>query len=323
MLASDLAVLHARASLAVAADLDAAALETRDRLIEDQRRAIAALMSALEKSGGGESSSESRLDLPARCAPSQLEERYRALVPNGGPERAGATHGATHGGVGPAAGAGGSVAASVLSVDAIRVEAEALAARARAAEESRHSTPDGKRSAGSGSGSGSGSERGSGVGGHQRRDSIGAFELEYSPEVLEVDSFIHGNGYGGGDETHGVPQGAAALFHAGPLSPVAETVASSRANVFRQESSGPASSSGGERSKPGGPSSSSSGSGSKENRVNNGGALAPEKRSKKKLEKAHAIYGQNAQQKRRGGAISERLKRLAGRQSKSASPTSG
>ena len=327
VLTSDLAVLHARASLAVAADLDAAALETRDRLIEDQRRAIAALMSALEKSGGGESSSESRLDLPARCAPSQLEERYRALVPNGGPEGAGATHGATHGGVGPAAGAGGSVAASVLSVDAIRVEAEALAARARAAEESRHSTPDGKRSAGSGSGSGSGSERGSGVGGHQRRDSIGAFELEYSPEVLEVDSFIHGNGYGGGDgggdETHGAPQGAAALFHAGPLSPVAETVASSRANVFRQESSGPASSSGGERSKPGGPSSSSSGSGSKENRVNNGGALAQKKRSKKKLEKAHAIYGQNAQQKRRGGAISERLKRLAGRQSKSASPTSG
>ena len=47
VLASDLAVLHARASLAVAADLDAAALETRDRLIEDQRRAIAALMSAL------------------------------------------------------------------------------------------------------------------------------------------------------------------------------------------------------------------------------------------------------------------------------------
>ena len=327
VLTSDLAVLHARASLAVAADLDAAALETRDRLIEDQRRAIAALMSALEKSGGGESSSESRLDLPARCAPSQLEERYRALVPNGGPEGAGATHGATHGGVGPAAGAGGSVAASVLSVDAIRVEAEALAARARAAEESRHSTPDGKRSAGSGSGSRSGSERGSGVGGHQRRDSIGAFELEYSPEVLEVDSFIHGNGYGGGDgggdETHGAPQGAAALFHAGPLSPVAETVASSRANVFRQESSGPASSSGGERSKPGGPSASSSGSGSKENWVNNGGALAQEKRSKKKLEKAHAIYGQNAQQKRRGGAISERLKRLAGRQSKSASPTSG
>ena len=134
-----------------------------------------------------------------------------------------------------------------------------------------------------------------------------------------MDSFIHGNGYGdGGDEG-----AAGGRFHAGPLSPVAETVASSRANVFRQESSGPASSSGSERSKAGGPSASSSGSGSKENRVNNGGALAQEKRSKKKLEEAHAIYGQNAQQKRRGGAISERLKRLAGRQSKSASPTSG
>ena len=48
-----------------------------------------------------------------------------------------------------------------------------------------------------------------------------------------------------------------------------------------------------------------------------------QKRSKKKLEEAHAIYGQNAQQKRRGGAISERLKRLAGRKSKSASPTGG
>ena len=248
---------------------------------------------------------------PARCAPSQLEERYRQLLVEGG--------------------AGGSVAVSVLPVDAIRVEAEALAARARAAEESRHSTPDGKRSAGSGSGSGSGSERGSG--GHQRRDSIGAFELEYSPEVLEMDSFIHGNGYaGGGDETHGGPQGPSMgrISQMGPLSPVAEAVASSRANVFRQESSGPASSSGsaGERSKAGGSSassssSSSSGSGSKENRVNNGGAVAQEKRSKKKLEEAHAIYGQSAQQKRRGGAISERLKRLAGRKSKSASPTGG
>ena len=149
----------------------------------------------------GEMPGESRLDLPARCAPSQLEERYRALVPNGGKD-GGVKEG---GGVGPGGGSnagGGSVAASVLPVDAIRVEAEALAARARAAEESRHSTPDGKRSAGSGSGSGSGSERGSGSGGHQRRDSIGAFELEYSPEVLEMDSFIHGNGYGdGGDET--------------------------------------------------------------------------------------------------------------------------
>jgi len=306
VLASDLAVLHARASLAVAADLDAAALETRDRLIKDQRRAIAALMSAL-----GPAARESRLDLPARCAPSQLEERYRALVPNGGKD-GGVKEG---GGVGPGGGSnagGGSVAASVLPVDAIRVEAEALAARARAAEESRHSTPDGKRSAGSGSGS----ERGSGSGGHQRRDSIGAFELEYSPEVLEMDSFIHGNGYGdGGDEG-----AAGGRFHAGPLSPVAEAVASSRANVFRQESSGPASSSGsaGERSKAGG----SSASGSKENRVSSGGALAQEKRSKKKLEEAHAIYGQNAQQKRRGGAISERLKRLAGRKSKSASPSS-
>jgi len=140
-----------------------------------------------------------------------------------------------------------------------------------------------------------------------------------------MDSFIHGNGYaGGGDETHGGPQGPSMgrISQMGPLSPVAEAVASSRANVFRQESS-----SGGERSKAGGSSasssSSSSGSGSKENRVNNGGAVAQEKRSKKKLEEAHAIYGQSAQQKRRGGAISERLKRLAGRKSKSASPTGG
>ena len=131
-----------------------------------------------------------------------------------------------------------------------------------------------------------------------------------------MDSFIHGNGYGdGGDEG-----AAGGRFHAGPLSPVAEAVASSRANVFRQESSGPASSSGsaGERSKGGG----WSASGWKGNRVSRGGALAQEKRSKKKLEEAHAIYGQNAQQKRRGGAISERLKRLAGRKSKSASPSS-
>jgi len=41
--ASDLALLHARAHLAVAADYDAAALDVRDKLIADQQLAIQAL----------------------------------------------------------------------------------------------------------------------------------------------------------------------------------------------------------------------------------------------------------------------------------------
>jgi kinesin family protein 18/19 len=191
-------------------------------------------------------------------------------------------------------------------VDAIRVEAEALAARARAAE-SHHSTPDGKSG---------GSSKSSGGGGHSRRSSFGAFELEYSPEVLEVDSFIHGNGYGL-DEA---PMRQPAMV----LSPVAENVAGNRANVFKGGSANGKDSgshagdkstggSGSEKTRHGSHSTSSS----KENR---GGAAAQEKRSKKKLEEAHAIYGQNGQQKRRGGAISERLKRFAARKAKSGSP---
>ena len=45
--ASDLAALHARAAMAVAADYDAAALDARDKLIEDQRATIRALVGAL------------------------------------------------------------------------------------------------------------------------------------------------------------------------------------------------------------------------------------------------------------------------------------
>ena len=194
----------------------------------------------------------------------------------------------------------------MLPVDAIRVEAEALAARARAAE-SHHSIPDGKSG---------GSSKSSGSGGHSRRSSFGAFELEYSPEVLEVDSFIHGNGYGL-DEA---PMRQPAMV----LSPVAENVAGNRANVFKGGSANGKDSgshagdkstggSGSEKTRHGSHSTSSS----KENR---GGAAAQEKRSKKKLEEAHAIYGQNGQQKRRGGAISERLKRFAARKAKSGSP---
>jgi kinesin family protein 18/19 len=187
-------------------------------------------------------------------------------------------------------------------VDAIRVEAEALAARARAAE-SHHSTPDGKSG---------GSSKSSGSGGHSRRSSFGAFELEYSPEVLEVDSFIHGNGYGL-DEA---PMRQPAMV----LSPVAENVAGNRANVFKGGSGGKDSNHAGDKSTGGSEKTrhgSHSTSSSKENR---GGAAAQEKRSKKKLEEAHAIYGQNGQQKRRGGAISERLKRFAARKAKSGSP---
>ena len=168
VLASDLAVLHARASLAVAADLDAAKLDARDRLIEDQRHAIKALISALEHKAKV-SNPERHLDLPhAGCAPSQLEQRYQALnreEGSGGHEGKKATS-ASHRRSSPGSSSGGSptgstssdrssqsAAASVLPVDAIRVEAEALAARARAAE-SHHSTPDGK-SGGSSKSSGS------------------------------------------------------------------------------------------------------------------------------------------------------------------------
>ena len=321
VLASDLAVLHARASLAVAADLDAAKLDARDRLIEDQRHAIKALISALEHKAKV-SNHERHLDLPhAGCAPSQLEQRYQALnreEGSGGHGSAKASS-ASHRRSSPGSSSGGSptgstssdrssqsAAASVLPVDAIRVEAEALAARARAAE-SHHSTPDGKSG---------GSSKSSGGGGHSRRSSFGAFELEYSPEVLEVDSFIHGNGYGL-DEA---PMRQPAMV----LSPVAENVAGNRANVFKGGSANGKDSgshagdkstggSGSEKTRHGSHSTSSS----KENR---GGAAAQEKRSKKKLEEAHAIYGQNGQQKRRGGAISERLKRFAARKAKSGSP---
>ena len=138
--------------------------------------------------------------------------------------------------------------------------------------------------------------------------------MEYSPEVLEVDSFIHGNGYGL-DEA---PMRQPAMV----LSPVAENVAGNRANVFKGGSAngkdsgshaGDKSTGGSEKTRH----SSHSTSSSKENR---GGAAAQEKRSKKKLAEAHAIYGQNGQQKRRGGAISERLKRFAARKAKSGSP---
>jgi hypothetical protein len=106
------------------------------------------------------------------------------------------------------------------------------------------------------------------------------------------------------------------------LSPVAENVAGNRANVFKGGSGGKDSNHAGDKSTGGSGSEktrhgSHSTSSSKENR---GGAAAQEKRSKKKLEEAHAIYGQNGQQKRRGGAISERLKRFAARKAKSGSP---
>ena len=77
---------------------------------------------------------------------------------------------------------------------------EALAARARAAEESRHHHPGRQEGAGSGTGSGSGRTPDPDVKRDQRRDSIGGVRRWSTPaEVLEVDSFIHGNGYGGGD----------------------------------------------------------------------------------------------------------------------------
>ena len=76
--ASDLAALHARAAMAVAADYDAAALDARDKLIEDQRATIRALVGALETRGGIR---EADVDgIPSGCTVAELESRHDALT---------------------------------------------------------------------------------------------------------------------------------------------------------------------------------------------------------------------------------------------------
>ena len=107
--ASDLALLHQRASSAVAADRDAARLEARDRLIADQRAAIAALTAAL----GGEREAETRVEMPRGVdSLADLDARCDDM---GRAEE-------------------GLVTAGVGSPSVVRVEAEALARRARAAD---------------------------------------------------------------------------------------------------------------------------------------------------------------------------------------------
>ena len=67
-----------RAAMAVAADYDAAALDARDKLIEDQRATIRALVGALETRGGIR---EADVDgIPSGCTVAELESRHDALT---------------------------------------------------------------------------------------------------------------------------------------------------------------------------------------------------------------------------------------------------
>jgi hypothetical protein len=95
----------------VAADRDAARLEARDRLIADQRAAIAALTAAL----GGEREAETRVEMPRGVdSLADLDARCDDM---GRAEEGLVTAGVTFG-----------------SPSVVRVEAEALARRARAAD---------------------------------------------------------------------------------------------------------------------------------------------------------------------------------------------
>jgi kinesin family protein 18/19 len=135
--AADLAALHARAALAIAADYDAAAMDVRDVLISDQRRVIQCLMAALETRA---SLTEKDCALPENCSVGQLDARWRTLSganPGGGTgdrskEAAEDVEGGG-GGSGRLGEGGGSQGAAVVPLGAIRIEAEALAARAKAA----------------------------------------------------------------------------------------------------------------------------------------------------------------------------------------------
>ena len=167
--ASDLAALHARAAMAVAADYDAAALDARDKLIEDQRATIRALVGALETRGGIR---EADVDgIPSGCTVAELESRHDALTRAavGARGAAGASSRSKapiirRGSVGGRAGSPDSDAsdrsdasrgAAVLPIRDIRVEAEALAARARAADTAaRAGTPNEASETGTGTGTG-------------------------------------------------------------------------------------------------------------------------------------------------------------------------
>ena len=129
--AADLAALHARAALAVAADYDAAALDVRDTLINDQRRVINALVGALKSKAN---LTEKDCDLPENCSVGQLEARWKALSREPGTGGRGkGTEECTTDGSGRLGLGGGSHGAAVVPLGAIRIEAEALAARAKAA----------------------------------------------------------------------------------------------------------------------------------------------------------------------------------------------
>ena len=126
--AADLVALHARAAIAVAADYDAAAMDVRDALIADQRKAIQCLVAALESKANV---SEKDCGLPESCSVGRLDARWQALNRDPAPARFGRKEDGD--GADGDGGSNGSQCAAVMPLVAIRIEAEALAARAFAA----------------------------------------------------------------------------------------------------------------------------------------------------------------------------------------------
>ena len=238
--ASDLAALHARAAMAVAADYDAAALDARDKLIEDQRATIRALVGALETRGGIR---EADVDgIPSGCTVAELESRHDALTRAavGARGAAGASSRSKapiirRGSVGGRAGSPDSDAsdrsdasrgAAVLPIRDIRVEAEALAARARAADTaSRAGTPE--RGVRNGNGNGNGN------GGRARRLSAGGMldQLEYASDALE--QTLRTAESSSSDEWSPKSRDEPSARSKGPLSPVPEREAANRGNVAK------------------------------------------------------------------------------------------
>ena len=238
--ASDLAALHARAAMAVAADYDAAALDARDKLIEDQRATIRALVGALETRGGIR---EADVDgIPSGCTVAELESRHDALTRAavGARGAAGASSRSKapiirRGSVGGRAGSPDSDAsdrsdasrgAAVLPIRDIRVEAEALAARARAADTaSRAGTPE--RGVRNGNGNGNGN------GGRVRRLSAGGMldQLEYASDALE--QTLRTAESSSSDEWSPKSRDEPSARSKGPLSPVPEREAANRGNVAK------------------------------------------------------------------------------------------
>ena len=243
--ASDLAALHARAAMAVAADYDAAALDARDKLIEDQRATIRALVRALETRGGMREADVEGIS--SGCTVAELESRHDALTRAAAGARGAACASSRsrapgrRGSLGSRAGSPDSDAsdrsdasrgAAVLPIGDIRVEAEALAARARAADAaSRAGTPE--RGVRSGNGNGNWNGNWNGNGARARRLSAGGMldQLEYASDVLE--QTLRTAESSSSDEWSPKSRDEPSARSKGPLSPVPEREAANRGNVAK------------------------------------------------------------------------------------------